>query len=148
MSIVLPPATLQNLRQHARYPLRRPCTLIFRDRSMSCLLVDISLGGAGVELPMHVSNYGGFEGLRFQLPDVISCRSDLRWSADRRLGMQFAPVAHRSPALLSLIAGLERAALDGRLDMSGDSAGFARVVNRGHPTRLFPVSWSAARQRR
>lgn len=148
MSIVLPPQTLQNRRQHTRYPLRRPCTLTFRDRSMSCLLVDISLGGAGVELPMHVSNYGGFEGLRFQLEDVGQFRSDLRWSMDRRLGMQFTPVAHRSPALLKLIAGLEQAALDGRLEMPDDGAGFARVVTRGHPKRLFPVSWSAERRPR
>ncbi|WP_010141384.1 PilZ domain-containing protein [Oceanicola sp. S124] len=146
MSIVLPPENQRNRRQHARYPLRRPCTLTFRDRSLSCMLVDISLGGAGVELPMHVSNYGGFEGLRFQLPGVLQFRSDLRWSIDRRLGMQFAPVAHRSPALLKLLAGLEQAALDGTLEIEADSAGFARVLTRGHPKQLFPLSWSAARR--
>ncbi|MBR9763699.1 MAG: PilZ domain-containing protein [Rhodobacteraceae bacterium] len=147
MSIVLPPETQQNRRHHARYPLRRPCTLTFRDRSLSCMLVDISLGGAGVELPMHVRNYSGFDGLRFQLPGFLHFRSDLRWSMDRRLGLKFAPGAHRSPALLSLVAELEQAALEGTLDTQDSSAGFARVLTRGHPAPLFPVSWSAAKQR-
>lgn len=131
MSIVLPPESQQNRRRHRRYTLRRPCTLIFNDLQVTAQLADISLGGAGICLPMHVANYGRFTRLIFRLPDVGGFRSDMRWTCDRRMGLQFDPIAHRAAGLLALLAELDMQQPDAEGAGLQDDADFARVVSRG-----------------
>lgn len=137
MSIVVAPQNLLTRRRHPRYPLRRPCVLTLGDQTVSAMLVDISLGGAGVCLPMHVANYGSaqgrFERLRFRLEDVGHFRAALRWSSDRRLGVEFAPTAQKAPGLLALLTRLEAAhAGEPPLETAGDDPDFGRVLARGH----------------
>ncbi|SLN49076.1 PilZ domain protein [Pseudooceanicola marinus] len=137
MSIVLPPQNQQNRRRFPRYPLRRPCSLTMGDLTISAMLVDISLGGAGICLPMHVANYGASGGtpgrMLFRLEDVGHFRASPRWSSDRRMGLEFAPVAHRAPALLNLLAELEETHAGAPpLVTAGDDLDFARVTARGH----------------
>ena len=94
-------------RRFPRYPVRMDCQIHFGDRTLTAVLEDISLGGAGIRLPNVVTSYGPLKGIRFQLPNVCLFRSDVRWRQDRRTGLQFEPVAHRAPGLNALISKLE-----------------------------------------
>lgn len=108
MARLLNPGPRQERRLATRYKVKMDCRLHVGDRSLTAVLEDISLGGAGIRLPNVVSSYCSFEGLRFQIVDVGFLRSRMRWKNDRRAGIQFEPTAHRSAGLNALIARLEQ----------------------------------------
>ncbi|QPM89291.1 PilZ domain-containing protein [Pseudooceanicola algae] len=95
-------------RRFPRYPVHMDCQVHFGDRSLTAVLEDISLGGAGIRLPNIVTSYGKIDAPRFQLSNVGFFKSDIRWRSDRRAGLRFDIRAHRSTALNALIARLEQ----------------------------------------
>lgn len=93
-------------RRFSRYAFTDDCSLIVDDLAITGRLFDISLGGAGLSLPMVASSYGRLSQLKFRIEDVCSFSAVVRWKADKKIGLQFDPVAHRSVALRDLLESL------------------------------------------
>ncbi|KAA2316159.1 PilZ domain-containing protein [Pseudooceanicola sediminis] len=93
-------------RRFSRYAFQHDCKLIMDDLSLTGRLFDISLGGAGLSLPMVASSYGKLNELKFRIEDVCNFNAVVRWKVDKKIGLQFDPVAHRSTALRDLLESL------------------------------------------
>jgi hypothetical protein len=90
-------------RQQVRVRVDLPGVAEFPTTKVSLRVVDLSLGGARVELPMHVSLY--------QLQDIQSltiaanlyAKVAWRWSRDREAGLEFLAPALSKASILALI---------------------------------------------
>lgn len=114
-------------RRFSRYAFQHDCTLIVDDMSITGRIFDISLGGAGLMLPLVASSYGRLDQIKFRIEDVCSFGALVRWKADKKIGLQFDPVAHRSLALRDLLESLsDRDQADNR-EMTTVTSGFLPI---------------------
>lgn len=61
----------------------------FANKSTPVRVVDLSLGGARVEMPLHASAYDMATLSVLRIAHVLHLRVKWRWSRDRQVGLQF-----------------------------------------------------------
>lgn len=83
-----------NRRRFDRLRVDLPGDLAFGPRSTPVVVLDLSLGGARVELPLPALAYDMPALSVLRIEDVLDQRVIFRWSRDRQLGVEF-----RSPDL-------------------------------------------------
>lgn len=76
-------------RQHPRVPVDLSCQVNFSDRMAHGRLRDLSLGGARVEMPLHVAAYTFDRLTSLHMRNIGLVRVRWRWSRDHLVGMEF-----------------------------------------------------------
>ncbi|MGI3168155.1 PilZ domain-containing protein [Pseudooceanicola sp. C21-150M6] len=97
--------TGDNRRQFERFDVSLEGEAHFTSGQTSVKIVDLSLGGAGLILPLPLPAYGAeLEALR--LPGVAFLKCRRRWSRDRQVGVEFRDQPQAAAALRPLLATL------------------------------------------
>ncbi|WP_407492677.1 PilZ domain-containing protein [Pseudooceanicola sp. MF1-13] len=90
-------ASVIDQRQQVRVCVNLMGVADFPTTKASLRVIDLSLGGARVELPMHVSLYDIRQVQALTIAGCLYAKVAWRWSRDRQAGLEFlAPALARS----------------------------------------------------
>ena len=81
--------TTLSRRKFDRYQVDLPGVATFENKSTPVRVLDLSLGGARVEMPLHASAYDMTALSVLRVAHVLHLRVRWRWSRDRQVGLQF-----------------------------------------------------------
>lgn len=85
----LPHPQTAYLRRDRRYDVDLDGMAFFPVGSTSIKVLDISYGGARIELPLHSSVYSEQSIRALRIARILQLRVNWRWSRDRQLGVEF-----------------------------------------------------------
>jgi hypothetical protein len=76
-------------RRDKRYDVELDGVAVFPGGSTTIRVLDISYGGARIELPLHASLYSEQTIQALRIAQILQMRVNWRWSRDRQLGVEF-----------------------------------------------------------
>lgn len=82
-------ATNSIRRRHQRHAVQLDCQLTFTDRTAHARVVDLSMGGAKVRMPLHVSLYDFDTLSTLHIRQIGLVRVGARWFEDHHAGLEF-----------------------------------------------------------
>ena len=94
-------------RKHQRFLLNCHGFADFPTTTASLRIIDISLGGARIELPMHNAIYDLRHIRALRIDQVLNARVAWRWSNDRQAGVSFTAPALVRAGVMQLIEGAQ-----------------------------------------
>jgi len=81
--------TIADQRAQVRYNVDLPSTAEFPTTIASLRVLDLSYGGARIEMPMHVSLYEIRQVQALTIAGSLYAKVAWRWSKDKQAGLQF-----------------------------------------------------------
>ena len=99
-------ASFLRQRRHDRVACDLIGVAFFPSGATSVRVIDISRGGAQIELPLHTDIYKAQNIYALRVSKVLQLRVSWRWSRDRRCGVEFLAPDLARCGLTQLIAEL------------------------------------------
>ncbi|WP_169052589.1 PilZ domain-containing protein [Pseudooceanicola onchidii] len=96
--------TLASVRQFERIHVNLTGIAVFGGGATSVRVLDLSYGGARIELPLPADSYGATTIASLRVSQVLQMRVVWRWSRDRQMGVEFASPALARGAIAQLVA--------------------------------------------
>jgi len=101
-----------NRRSAARYKTRLRAVAVVSDRQFGCELIDISAGGAGVQVSPAVLMLSRQRKWQLEVPKLISVPAISMWQSGNRVGLRFDITPQRHQSIKARLEELDRTSDD------------------------------------